>query len=192
MINLLQHLPFPYFQKPVNASKELLSGVYVCKMLNIFNGKWASFDILRVENGHFFTPFAGSSAFSAFQICPIVGVQRCSGAFFAFLIKNWPKIMHHTDQNRAFQFDLSLTDLSPKYAHWDLRKVLWSIPDTIHVVLLTYLYLIRLLCALKPGMTNRQAFCCWPDRWRLGDPEFNSFGFPPINFPVPLNTVLIW
>ena len=52
-----------------------------------------------------------------------------------------------------------------------LRMILWSIPDSIHVVVLAYFHLIRLWCATKLDTPNRQTFILRPDLLRIADPK---------------------
>ena len=48
-----------------------------------------------------------------------------------------------------------MNDLDLEYAHRELRIIIRSVPDTIHVVVLTYFNLVQLQCATKPDTPNR-------------------------------------
>ena len=60
------------------------------------------------------------------------------GYFFALLTKISSKIIYHATKTYNFEFDLfdlvTLDDLDFTQGHKSLRKMLRSIPDTIHVV----------------------------------------------------------
>ena len=75
--------------------------------------------------------------------------------FLAFLTKIRSKNMHHTTQSQNFKFGpfdfVTLDDLDLTQGHKRLRKVLRSIPDTIHVVPSA---LIQFGTAALPGEAN--------------------------------------
>ena len=99
---------------------------------------------------------------------------------FRSLISVWP-----------FLELMTLNDLDLEYAHRKLRMILRSVPDTIHVVVLTYFHFIRLWCATKPDTPNRQTFWLCLTCDVISEPEVNNIRFPSTNFRGISNAVWI-
>ena len=139
---------FPNFRKPeyvwMNPVRCICTKFHVgilknCTVLLFWRSKRAIFTLVPA-----ISVFYRSSKFVRFG--PFKG---CSRVIFAFLMSTWPKNMYHAAQTQNFQSGLSLTfmtltDPDLEYANRKLSMILRSVPGTIHVVVLTYFYLIRL------------------------------------------------
>ena len=117
--------------------------------------------------------------FPMFKICPILADEKCSRVIFGVLDKK-KLSQKHVSRNSALKFsvwflldlvtqcDLAMFTLLRKYVHRKLRIILKCVPDTTHVIVLTYFHLIRLNIEYetKKDTPNRQTFWLWPDLWR--------------------------
>ena len=98
----------------------------------------------------FFTLFPAISVFSQFSKLVRFGpFKKCSGVTFRVVDEQLTQEHLSRLPNPLFSvwpfLDLvTLNDLDHEYANRKLRMILRSIPDTIHVVVLTYLFFIRL------------------------------------------------
>ena len=96
----------------------------------------------------FFTLFPGNSAISRFsKCCPIWAFHK---VFYGHFSRSWRKTdLKHVSRVPNIKFliwplDLvTLNSLDLGYTHRKLRIILISVPDTIHVVALTYFHFIR-------------------------------------------------
>ena len=98
----------------------------------------------------FFTLFPAISVFSRFSKFVRFGTfKSVLWSFFAFLTKHWTQkhVLRRPNPNFSvwplLDF-VTLNDLDLEYANRKPRMILRSVPDTIHVVALTYFHFIRL------------------------------------------------
>ena len=88
--------------------------------------------------------------FTIFQNLSELGRSKSVlGSFFVFLTKKMTQKDVSYCPNPKFSVwpsldVVTLNDLDLEYAEWKLRMILRSVPDTIHVVVLTYFHSIRL------------------------------------------------
>ena len=141
---------FFIFPKNWNICERTLSGVYVYKMSCIYLEKWPSFGVLKVEKAIFHVVSFDCCVLSILKIYLIWAVQE---PFYSHCSSSWGKLtQNHVSRRPNTKFSvwpfLDLVTLNDlvffKYAHGKLRMILRSVPDTIHVVVLTYFYSIRL------------------------------------------------
>ena len=132
----------------------------------------------------FFTLYPAIPASFRFSKCVRFGpFKKCCRVPFRILDEkqNQKRVSHRANPKfsvRPFLDFVTLNDLDLEYAHRKLWMILGSVPDTIHVVILTYFHSIRLQSAIKPDskLSNILALT-WPVTSSV-TPRSINLGFP--------------
>ena len=128
--------------------------------------KMTEFWCFECRKRPFFTLFPATSAFSRFSRLYDLGHSK--SVLWSFFSHSWRKTDLKTcitpPKPKIFSLTFPWTrDL--KYAQCKLRMILRRVPDTIHVVVSTNFYMIRLWGATNPDTPFCQTFWLWPDLW---------------------------
>ena len=126
-----------------NMCERTLSGVYVYIISSKYIEKWPNSGALKFEMGHYSRSFLRFLYFPDFHNFPDLGSSKCYRVIFRVLDEILTQKHASRHPNPKFSvwpfLDLvTLNDLDLQYVHRILRMIFRSVPDTIHVVALTF------------------------------------------------------